>query len=208
MKLLLLIAITLPAVCAEVPRIFYSKSFPGSKPEYVEITVDRSGNMEYREAPKEEDPLTAKLSEAEAKQMWDLAAKLEWFRKPLESGLKVARMGDKTLRMENFEHKGETKFNYTQNEDGQLLHDWFEKISETAMHRMSIERSVRFDRLGINQAILLFESSLDRKRIVAADQFLPMLDRIAKNDGFLHMARDRAANLADTIRGASKAKSE
>jgi hypothetical protein len=35
---------------------------------------------------------------------------------------------------------------------------------------------------------------------VAPDQFLPLLDRIAKNESFLHIARERAAGLAESIR--------
>ena len=43
-------------------------------------------------------------------------------------------------------------------------------------------------------------SRWDRKRLVAPEQFLPLLDRIAKNESFLHMARERAAALAEAIR--------
>jgi hypothetical protein len=185
---------------ADLPRIFYSKSFPGSVPAYVEITVDEKGRIEYREAPKEEDPIVAQLSEADTKEIWGLAEKLGWFSKPLESGLKVAKMGDKTLRMENHSHKGEVKFNFTQDEDGKVLHDWFERISESAQHRIGLERTVRFDKLGVNKALLLFEAALDRKRIAAPEQFLPMLDRVAKNESYMHMARERANYLAESIR--------
>lgn len=205
------VACLLPALCAvaaEPPRLFYSKSFPGSTPAYVEITVEQNGKVEYREAPKEEDPLTCQLSEAEAKEMWTLAEKLEWFSRNLESGLKVARMGDKTFRVENSDKKGEAKFNYTQDTDGQALLDWFEKISESALHRMQLERAVRFDKLGVNKALLQFEASWDRKRIVGPAQFLPLLDRVAKNEAYLHMARERAASLGDAIRNLNRAKSE
>lgn len=196
------------AFAADPPRIFYSKSFPGSSPAYVEITLDQTGRVEYREAPKEEDPIVSKLSEEDTKQVWALAEKLEWFRKPLESGLKVARMGDKTFRMENHAEKGEAKFNFTQDEDGKAVLDWFEKMSESALHRIHLENSVRFDKLGANKAVLQLEAAWDRKRIVAPEQYLPMLDRIVKNESFLHMARERAAYLADQIRTGGKAKTE
>jgi hypothetical protein len=35
---------------------------------------------------------------------------------------------------------------------------------------------------------------------VAAAQLLPVLDRIIKNESYIHMARERAASLADAIR--------
>ena len=40
----------------------------------------------------------------------------------------------------------------------------------------------------------------DRKRLVGVERFLPLLDRVAKNDTYLHMARERAAALADVFR--------
>ncbi|MBL8215715.1 MAG: hypothetical protein JNK87_33645 [Bryobacterales bacterium] len=196
------------AFAADPPRIFYSKSFPGSAPPYVEITVDQSGKVEYREAPKEEDPLVSKLSDEDNKQVWALAEKLEWFRRSLESGLKVARMGDKTFRIENHTEKGEAKFNFTQDEDGKAILDWFEKMTESAQHRIRLENSVRFDKLGVNKALLQLEAAWDRKRLVAPEQYLPMLDRVIKNESYLHMARERAAYLADQIRTGGKAKTE
>ena len=42
--------------------------------------------------------------------------------------------------------------------------------------------------------------TLADKRLVSPALFLPMLDRVAKNDGYLNMARSRAANLAESIR--------
>jgi hypothetical protein len=59
---------------------------------------------------------------------------------------------------------------------------------------------VRFDKLGVQDAILRVEVVRDQKRLIADKQFLPLLDRVAKNDGYLHIARDRAGTLADAIR--------
>ncbi|MBL8179076.1 MAG: hypothetical protein JNK48_30655 [Bryobacterales bacterium] len=206
MKLLLTLAVTALAACADGPHIFYSKTFPGSAPPYVEITLDEKGRIEYREAPKEEDPLVSKISEEDTRQIWALAEKLQWFRKPLESGLPVAKMGEKLLRIDGHKEKGETKFNFTQDEDGKLIHDWFERMTESAYHRIALERAVRFDKLGVNKALLQMQAAMDRSRLVALEQYLPMLDRVAKNDSYLHMARDRAAAIADYIRNGGKPK--
>jgi hypothetical protein len=53
----------------------------------------------------------------------------------------------------------------------------------------------------VYKAILLLESSYDRKRLVGAAQYLPLLDRIAKNESYMHAARARAAGLAEFLRG-------
>ncbi|HWB98026.1 MAG TPA: hypothetical protein VG672_15030, partial [Bryobacteraceae bacterium] len=56
------------------------------------------------------------------------------------------------------------------------------------------------DKLGVLKSLLQLESALDKKRLVATAQYLPMLDRIAKNDSYMHTARQRAAAIADVIR--------
>jgi len=189
------------------PRVVYTKSFPGSVPPFVRITVEKSGDAVYQEAPDDPQPLKFKLAAEDVKQIFELAEKLEHFKKPLESGLKVARMGDKTLRWEDGAKQQEAAFNYTQDLDGQALQAWFEKISETEQHLVSVERAVRFDKLGVNKVLLQMQAAMERQRLVALEQFLPWLDRVAKNESFLNMARERAASIAAQIR-APKAPAE
>ena len=45
---------------------------------------------------------------------------------------------------------------------------------------------------------------MDRKRLVGLEQFLPMLDRIAKNETYMHTARMKAAEMAAAIRGGAQ----
>lgn len=197
------LAITAPASAA--PRIVYSKSFPGSTPAFVEITLEQSGDVLYKEAPDDPQPLKFKLAEADTKQIFELAAKLDHFKRELESGLKVAKMGDKTYRWEDGPTKNEVKFNFTTDLDGKALQEWFERIAETEQHVFALERAVRFDKLGVNKVLLQFQAAMERGRLVASDQFLPWLDRVAKNESYLNMARERAASLAATIRNGAKA---
>ena len=122
------------------------------------------------------------------------------FSRPLESNLKVANMGMKTFRLEDAGKAIEQKFNYSTDETAQQLQDWFERIVETQQLHFNLERSVRFDKLGVNKALLQFQSAVERDRLVGPQRFLPLLDRVAKNESYLHMARERAASLADYIR--------
>lgn len=184
------------------PRISYSKSFPGSVPAYIEINVDRTGTGEYKEAPDDDRPLQFRLSKAEVDEIFALVEKLEYFRRPLESASKVAFMGTKTFRLENGPEKSEVKFNFSDDLSARGLADWFERIAESEQHYINLERAAKFDRLGVLKALLLLETSLDRKRLVALDQYLPLLDRIAKSGVYMHTARVRAAGIADTIRAA------
>ncbi len=134
--------------------------------------------------------------------MFSLADKMDHFTHPLESRLKVANMGMKTFRYEaDGAAAGQVKFNYTEDADGKALADWFERIAETERGLIQLEKAVRFDKLGAQDAILKIEIIWNQKRLVGPEQFLPMLDRVAKNESFLHISRERAAALADSIRG-------
>jgi hypothetical protein len=197
---LLLVAFGCIVWADTVPRLFFSKAFPGSTPAFVAIIVDKRGDAEYREAPEESNPLKFQVSETDVAELFGLAEKLDYFRRPLESPLKVAFTGTKIFRYENGTEKGETKFNFSEDPAARALTDWFERISESEQHLIRLERAAKYDKLGVLNALLLVESAMDRKRLVAPQQFLPMLDRINKNQTYLHAARSRAAALAEVIR--------
>ena len=199
MKWALALAV-LPLLAADGPRLSYSKSFPGSSPAYVEIVVEHNGEASYKEAPDDDQPLKFQLPESEIAQIFGLADKLGHFGHPLEAPLKVAFMGMKTFRFENGAEKKEVKFNYSEDTDAQALLDCFERIAETEQNLINLERAAKYDKLGVNRALLLVQSAYDHKRLVAPQQLLPILDRIAKNDSYMHMDRERAAGLGDAIR--------
>jgi hypothetical protein len=209
-----ILAAATPLSAQDAPTLFFCKKFPGSKPAYWEVTLQRSGHVVYKEDPNDELPVKFQLSPDETTTVFLLAAKLDKFARPLESGLKVARMGDKTFRYLEAGKQTETTFNYTTDLDGQALQDWVERIGESAWAFIELEKTARFDKLGVNKAILQLEVFWDKRRLLGIDQYLPLLDRIAKNDGYLNMARERAAKLAEIFRNpppppaASEAKSK
>ena len=90
-------------------RLFFSRTFPGSAPPYMEVRVAATGDAEYREAPDEELPLKFKLADEETAAVFALAEKLDYFRHPLESPAKVAFMGTKLLRYESGDGQSEVK---------------------------------------------------------------------------------------------------
>jgi len=200
MRLLCFVSIVGIAFGADQPRISYSKIFPGSDPAYMATAVDKNGTTTYREA-KDEEPEIFTLEPDVVTAIFDLAEKLDRFQRPLESGLKVARTGDKTFRWENGAETREVKFNYSLDENAKLLQDWFERISESERALMLLRRAIRFDKLGVNDAVLRVDTAWSQKRLVGREQFLPLLDRIAKNESFVNIARDRAARLAADLRG-------
>lgn len=192
------------AAAGDAPRLFFSRTFPGSAPPYIQVTVEKSGEVEYREAVDDELPLKFKLNAANTDELFGLAEKLDYFKHPLEAPVKVAFMGTKLFRYENGADKTEVKFNYSQDINAQALLDWFERLAETAQNRINLERAAKYDHLGVMKAILVLETALDRNRLAAPEQFLPMLDRIANNETYMHTARARAAEVAEAIRNPKK----
>jgi hypothetical protein len=166
------------------------------------VTVEKSGAVTYREAPDDELPVKFQLQQGETQMVFDLAARLEHFKNPLEAPVKVAFMGTKTFRYENGGEKREVQFNYSADLNAQALLEWFERMAESAQHLANLERSAKYDRLGVDQALRTLWSALDRKRLVGLDQYLPILDRIAKNQSYMHTARAKASEIADQIRAA------
>jgi hypothetical protein len=192
----LLFAATLSAA----PRLFYSKFFKGSVPEYVAITVDRDGEVTYQEAKEDDNPIKIQLDRASVQEMFDLTEKLDRFQHPLESGLKIANLGIKTFRFDDGAEHHEIQFNYSQDLSAQALLDLFERITETEQHFADLDRTAHFEKLGVNDVLLQMQVTMERNRLVAPEQFLPLLDRIAKNESYLHISRERAAAIADDIR--------
>lgn len=182
------------------PTLFYSKYFKGSTPEYVAITVQRDGQVTYQEAKDDDNPIKFQLDRASVQEMFQLADKLDRFQRPLESGLKIANLGQKTFRFYNGAEHHELQFNYSQDPDAQALLDRFERITETEQHFANLDRTVHFDKLGVNDVLLELQITWDRNRLVDPEQFLPLLDRIAGNESFLHISRERAASIAEAIR--------
>ena len=203
MKTLLLLAVLVGTASAQ--KIVYTKVFPGSTPAYVKITITQAGALTYQEAADESEPDTVQLDTATTSAIFDLAVKLDHFKTKIESGLKVAKTGDKTYRWEEGSSATEAKYNHTNDENARLLQDWFEHITESQRLRADLERTYKYDRLGVNEMVERLDAAWQKQRIVAPGQFITILDRIAKNESLLNMARDRAADLSDAFKALTKA---
>jgi len=186
------------ASSAATPALIYTKVFPGSQPEFVFVSIDRAGALEYKESPKDEHPVTAQLPDLEVSEFFSLAEKLNYFRSPLESGLKVANTGKKTFSYLDPDGKRtDVTFNYSTEENAAKLLDHFEQVAASERAYIDLDRTAHFDKLGVNDALAAIESLWLHKQLTAPAQFIPLLNRIATHESYMHLARDRAARLRD-----------
>ena len=202
MRFFVLLVCAVPFVAAGAPQVIYSKAFPGAVPPYVSIALEPSGAAVYNETKNPDNGENVRIEPRWTRQIFELAEHLEHFRKPLESGLKVAFMGETTFRWEQEGEQHAATFNYSTIEQAKTLAAHFDSITESVRLLVEFRRVIKYDKLGVNAAVNRAAALWDSKRLAATQDFLPLLDQVAKNETYIHMAREKAAQLAGAIRAA------
>jgi hypothetical protein len=185
-------------------KLTFRRVFKSSTPEFIEISVrEDSDDSSYEIRQLDDDPGAAKfqVSAALRAKMFALAQQLNRFQaQDLDVHRKIANLGEKTFRWERGSESHEVKFNYTLNATAGQLLQIFEGLARQQELLMLLERRMKYDRLGINDALLQFEMELNRKLLPEPERALPTLDQIAGDARFVDIGRQRARNLAERIR--------
>jgi hypothetical protein len=185
-------------------KLTYRRVFQSSTPEFIEIVVyEDSDAATYEIRQLDEDPgaLTFEVSAALRAKMFELAGQLNHFRgQDFDVHRKIANLGEKTFRWEQGSEAHETKFNYTLNSTANQLLQIFEGLARQQEHLVLITRRMKYDRLGINDALLQFETDFNHSLLPEPKRALPVLDQIASDSRFVEIARHRARALAERIR--------
>jgi len=183
--------------------VTYRRVFKGSTPEFIEVKINDQGKSTYdiRQLDEEADPQPLEVGPAVQKRIFDLAAGLKNFAiGNIDIQKKIANLGQKTFRYENGAEVHETSFNYTLNPTASQLMEIFEGLAKQQEDLVLLQRQAKFDRLGVNDALLRFESDMDHRLLPEPERLLPVLDQIAADSHFLEIARTRARALAERIR--------
>lgn len=198
------LSLTRSAAASAGAKLTFRRVFKSSTPEFIEISVrEDSDDASYEIRQLDDDPGAAKfqVSAALRGKMFALAQQLNRFQEQdLDVHRKIANLGEKTFRWEQGSESHEVKFNYTLNATAAQLLQIFEGLARQQELLMLLERRMKYDRLGINDALLQFESELNRKLLPEPERALPTLDQIAGDARFVDIGRQRARNLAERIR--------
>jgi hypothetical protein len=185
-------------------KLTFRRVFKSSTPEFIEVTIrEDSDQSTYEIRQLDDDPgkLVFEVSPALRAKMFELAGQLNHFQgQDLDVHRKIANLGEKTFRWEQGTQANEVKFNYTLNSTASQLLQIFEGLARQQELLMLLERRMKYDRLGINDALLQFESDLNRKLLPEPQRALPTLDQIASDARFVEIGRQRARALAERIR--------
>jgi hypothetical protein len=185
-------------------KVSFRRVFHGSSPEFIEIVVRQDSNSatyEIRQLDEDAGSQPFEVSDGLRAKIFHLAGDLHQFDGPdLDVHRKIANLGEKTFRWEQGTVSHETKFNYTLNSSATQLLQIFEGLARQQEHVALLTRRMRYDRLGIYDALLQFESDLNRGLMPEPQRLVPLLDQISSDTKFVDVARQRARSLADRLR--------
>jgi hypothetical protein len=187
----------------DAPTITYRKVFKSSYPEFVEIKLNESGRgtFDMRQLDEEANPQPFEVNASLAARIFGLAAKLHNFQGvDLDVHRRIANLGEKTLRYDKGAETHEVKFNYTLDDSAGQLMAIFEGLARQATDLSDLERTMRYDRLGVNDVLQQIELDYNNKQFPEPERMLPALDQLAADDKFIDIARQRARTLATKIR--------
>jgi hypothetical protein len=173
----------------------------------VEIKVQPSGAavIDIRQLDEDAEPESFEVSPALAARLFQMAADLKHFSGiDLNVKRRLANLGEKTFRFEEGARASEVKFNYTTDPTAQEMLTIFEGLSRQQEHLRTLQHRMRFDRLGVNDALLRFEVDLNRRLIPEPQRLVPMLEQIAAETRVVEIARQRARALSERIKHATK----
>jgi hypothetical protein len=158
-------------------------------------------SYEIRQLDEDAGASQFQVSQGLRTKMFDLAAELKHFQgQDLDVHRKIAYLGEKTFHWDCGAEVHETKFNYTMNAAASQLLQIFEGLTRQQEDADLISRRMKYDRLGVNDALLQFESDLNRSLLPEPKRLLPMLEQIAEDPKFVDIARQRSRSLATRIK--------
>jgi hypothetical protein len=188
---------------ADGPTITYRRVFKGSNPEFIEIKIGEDGSASYdiRQLSENPDPQPFQVGDAVRAKVFELAGELHNFDGlDLDVHRRIADLGEKTFRYEKSGEVHEAHYNYTLNRSATQLALIFEGLFQQQRDLMLLEERLKYDRLGVNDALHQFEDDLGQHTLPEPQRLLPVLDRIAADSRVVEVARHLSRALAERIR--------
>ena len=203
-SLLALLALSVPVRANSSGSWFiYRRIFKSSTPEFIEIRVQQnSGAATYEIRQLDEDPGATpfEIGPALRTKIFELISDLHYFKGlDLDVHRKIANLGEKTFRWDDGVESNEVTFNYTLSPSATQLLQICEGLARQQELIDLLQRRMKYDRLGVNDALLQFEDALNKGELPEPQRALPLLEQLANDDHFVEIARQRARALAERL---------
>jgi hypothetical protein len=193
-----------PATVTNIPQITFRRVFKSSTPELIEIVIPENSDAatyEIRQLDDDAGSNTFSITDGLRNKIFSLAAQLNHFQaQDLDVHRKIANLGEKTFRWQQGTTVYETKFNYTLNAPATQLLQIFEGLARQQEFFELLSRRMKYDRLGINDALMDCDADFSRGLLPEPQELLPLLDQIGADPHIVDIARQRARTLAERIR--------
>ncbi len=159
------------------------------------------GSYEIRQLDDDPGATSFEIGQALRSKIFELIGQLNSFKGlDLDVHRKIANLGEKTFRWEHGSEVHEVKFNYTVNPAATQLLQICEGLARQQELVDLLQRRMKYDRLGVNDALLQLETDFSKGVLPEPQRVLPVLDQIAGDSRFVEIARERARALAERIR--------
>jgi hypothetical protein len=196
-----------PSHCAAAPSgnwFTYRRIFKSSSPEFIEIRIEQNSSAatyEIRQLDEDSAAVPFEIGPALRSKIFQLASDLHYFKGlDLDVHRKIAYLGEKTFRWESGGEASQVQFNYTLNTAATQLLQICEGLARQEELIELLKRRIKYDRLGVNDALLQFETDLDKGELPEPQRALPLLEQISNDSRFVEIARQRSRALAERLR--------
>ncbi len=198
-------AAAMSAAAAPAGGVFtYRRVFKSSSPEFIEIKIPENpanASYEIRQLDEDAGATPFEVGAGLRAKIFELAGQLNHFKGlDLDVHRRIANLGEKTFRWEAPGESHEVKFNYTLNTQATQLLQICEGLARQQELIDLLTRRMKYDRLGVNDALLQFENDMIKRVLPEPQRALPLLDQIAGDSRFVEIARQRARALAERVR--------
>jgi hypothetical protein len=185
----------------------YRRVFKSSVPEFIQIRIQENSaaaTYEIRQLDEDAGATPFEIGPALRTKIFQLISELRHFKGlDLDVHRKIANLGEKTFRWDTGAETSEVKFNYTLNSAATQLLQICEGLARQQELIELLQRRIKYDRLGVNDALLQFENDFSKSVLPEPQRALPLLDQIAGDSRFVEIARQRSRALAERIRHSS-----
>jgi len=182
----------------------YRRIFVSSSPEFIEIKIredSNAGTYEIRQLDEDPGSTPFEIGQALRAKIFALIAQLNYFKGlDLDVHRKIANLGEKTFHWERGPDAHEVKFNYTVNSEASQLLQICEGLARQQELIDLLQRRMKYDRLGVNDALLQLETDFSKGVLPEPQRVLPLLDQISGDYRFVEIARQRARAMAERVR--------
>ncbi|MFI5174381.1 MAG: hypothetical protein ACHQKY_05960 [Terriglobia bacterium] len=195
-----------PAEAVAPTSIHFSKEFRQGPYECFKISIDQQGRGKFEAKPRDGELITRDL-QVTVETMQRLLAAFESAQflssaRDYESHMKVADMGMKTIMFERSGRSREVRFNYTLDRHMAAIADLLSGLVTTQLRIDSLEKTMRYDKLGLPDQLNALQGELNSRWLVDAELMIPILTEIANNHAFFNIVQRKAQQLIQQIESA------